>query len=196
MRNIATGFQSRMKFFCASLLLCSFATRLVAENPAPISLWEPQPKFARELATVFRTLENKNAAAGAGADGWLFFAGELRLLSLGRFWGDDAPKVSRAHKPELADPIPAIVDFQQQLKARGIDLLVVPVPPKAAVYPEKIVAGFDARSVDAAPVLHRFYEELRAAGVEVLDPPPVLIQNRESESGAGFSRTASRGSGQ
>src|SRR5437764_12135759 len=114
-----------MKFFCASLLLCSFATRLVAENPAPISLSEPQQKFARELATVFQTLENKNAAAGAGADGWLFFAGELRLLSLSRFWGNDAPKVSRAHKPELADPIPAIVDFQQQLKARGIDLLVV-----------------------------------------------------------------------
>src|SRR2546421_11407226 len=148
-----------MKFFCAFLLLCSFATRLVAENPAPISLSEPQQKFARELATVFRTLENKNAAAGAGADGWLFFAGELRLLSLGRFWGDDAPKVSRAHKPELADPIPAILDFQQQLKARGIDLVVVPVPPKESIYPEKIVPGFDVRSTDPAAHLNRIYDE-------------------------------------
>jgi hypothetical protein len=195
MRNIATGFQSRMKIFCASLLLCSCATRLVAENPAPLSLSEPQQKFSQELATVFQTLEKKNAAAGAGADGWLFFAGELRLLSLGRFWGDDARTVSRAHKPELADPVPAILDFQQQLKARGIDLLVVPVPPKAAVYPEKIVAGFDARSVDAAPVLHRFYDELRAAGVEVLDLTPVLLQNRESEGGAVFCRTDSHWSG-
>src|SRR5438477_9405006 len=153
MRNIATGFQSRMRFFCAFLLLCPFATRLVAENPAPISLSEPQQKFARELATVFQTLEKKNAAAGAGVDGWLFFAGELRLLSLGRFWGDEAPKVSRAHKPELADPIPAIVDFQKQLTARGIDLLVVPVPPKAAIYPEKILPGFAVRTDDAVPVL-------------------------------------------
>src|SRR5437588_8140654 len=178
-----------MKFFCAFLLLCSFVTRLVAENPGPISLSESQQKFARELATVFQTLEKKNAAAGAGADGWLFFAGELRLLSLGRFWGDDARKVSRAHKPELTDPVPAIVDFQQQLKTRGIELLVVPVPPKAAVYPEKIVPGFDARNVDAAPVLHSFYAELRAAGVDVLDLTPVLLQNRANESGAVFCRT-------
>src|SRR3981081_3183996 len=100
MRNIATGFQSRMKFFCAFLLLCSCATRLVAENPAPLSLSEAQQKFSQELATVFQTLEKKNAAAGAGADGWLFFAGELRLLSLGRFLGDEGRKIRRAQQTE------------------------------------------------------------------------------------------------
>src|SRR5437762_9982012 len=46
-------------------------------------------------------------------------------------------------KPESADPIPAIVDFREQLKKRGIDLLLMPVPPKAAIYPEKILPDVD-----------------------------------------------------
>lgn len=168
-----------MKFFSAFVLLCSFATRLVAQNPAPLSFSEPQQKFSHELAAVFQSLEKKNAAAVAGIDGWLFFGGELRLLSLGRFWGDDAAKVSRAHKPDLADPVPAILDFNQQLKARGIELVVVPVPPKAAIYPGKIVPGFDVRTTDPAPVLHRFYDELRAAGIDVLDLTSVFIRDAE-----------------
>jgi hypothetical protein len=180
-----------MRFFCIVLLVSALAG--VAAGQAPLS--ETQQKFANELFSTFQNLEKKNAAAGAGADGWLFFAGELHLLSLGRFWGDDAAKVSRAHKPDLANPVPAILDFQQQLKARGIDLVVVPVPPKAAIYPEKIAPGFDVRSDDSAPMLHRFYDELRAAGIDVLDLSAVLIQNRDNARGAVFCKTDSHWSG-
>jgi alginate O-acetyltransferase complex protein AlgJ len=180
-----------MRFFCTFFLLAVLAGALLAETP----LSEAQQKFAAELASTVANLEKKNAAAGAGVDGWLFFGGELRLLSLGRFWGDDAAKVSRAHKPELKDPVPAILDFQQQLKARGIELVVVPVPPKAAIYPEKIVPGFDVRTADPAPVLHRFYEELRGAGIDVLDLSALFIQNRDHARGAVFCKTDSHWSG-
>ncbi|HEV2840569.1 MAG TPA: hypothetical protein VGW39_04520 [Chthoniobacterales bacterium] len=181
-----------MKFF-RLLLLCSIPAFVLAETP--ISLSDAQEKLRRELAARVQVSERKNAAACAEADGWLFFAAEFRLLSLGRFWGDEASKVSRSHKPELADPIPAIVDFQKQLKARGIDLLVVPVPPKAAIYPEKILPGFDVGAADPAPVLHRFYEELRAAGIDVLDLAPLFIQNRNDKRGGVFCKTDSHWSG-
>jgi hypothetical protein len=180
-----------MRFFCIVLL----AGALVGTEAGETPISETQQKFANELTQTFQNLEKKNAAAGAGADGWLFFAGELRLLSLGHFWGGDAARVSRAHKPDLANPVPAILDFQQQLKARGIDLLVVPVPPKAAIYPDKIVPGFDVRSNDSAPILHRFYDELRAAGIDVLDLSAALIQNRENARGAVFCKTDSHWSG-
>lgn len=193
MRIIATGFQLLMKFFPLLLLLCSTPAILLAETP--ISLSESQQKFRGELATRVEISERKNAAASGEADGWLFFTAELRLLSLDRFWGDEAPKVSRSRKAELADPIPAIVDFQKQLKARGIDLLVVPVPPKAAIYPDKILPGFNVRTDDAAPLLHRFYEELRAAGIDVLDLTPLLIQNRDDKRGGVFCKTDSHWSG-
>src|SRR3954469_23312095 len=156
-----------MRFFCALCFLTASVSRLAAQD------------FAAELATKVQSLEKTKAAAVAGSDGWLFFGGELRLLSLGQFWGDNAAKVSRAHKPELADPLPAILDFHQQLKTRGIDLIVVPVPPKAAVYPEKIVPGFDVRANNPALVLGQFYDELRAAGIDVLDLSPLFVQKRD-----------------
>src|SRR4051794_21010379 len=105
-----------MRFLSALLLLTLGVSRVSAQD------------FPAELGKVVQNLEKTKAAAVAGNDGWLFFGGELRLLALGKFWGDEARKVSRAHKPELTDPLPAILDFQQQLKTRGVDLLVVPVP--------------------------------------------------------------------
>jgi acetyltransferase AlgX (SGNH hydrolase-like protein) len=195
MRIIATGFQLLMKIFCRLILLASLPAFLAAETLMQVSLSDAQQKLRGELAGKVQSAERKNAAAVAEADGWLFFAAEFRLLLLGRFWGDEAPKVSRSHKPDLADPVPAIADFQKQLKARGIDLLVVPVPPKAAIYPEKILAGFDVRTHDAAPLLHRFYEDLRAAGINVLDLTPLFIQNRDDKRGGVFCKTDSHWSG-
>jgi alginate O-acetyltransferase complex protein AlgJ len=183
-----------MKFFRLLILLGLIPSLLRAETLAQIPFSEAQEKLRAEFASKVQGAEKKNAAA-IEVEGWLFFAAELRFLSLGRFWGDEAQKVSRAHKPDLADPIPAIVDFQKQLKARGIDLLVVPVPPKAAIYPEKIVPGFKVGTDDAAPVLHRFYEELRAAGIEILDLTPVFIQNRDDKRGGVFCKTDSHWSG-
>ena len=195
MRIIATGFQLLMKNFCLLLLLSAIPVAGAAEDLAPISLSGAQQKLRSEFASKAQSSERKNAAAAAEADGWLFFAAEFRLLSLGRFWGDEAPKVSRSHKPELADPIPAILDFQKQLKARGIELLVVPVPPKAAIYAEKITPGFDVRTDDAAPVLRRFYEELRSAGIDVLDLTPLFLKDRGDKRGGVFCRTDSHWSG-
>jgi alginate O-acetyltransferase complex protein AlgJ len=180
-----------MRFFGTLFLLAALARASAAQTP----LSEAQQKFAAELAATFAKLEKNNAAAGTGAEGWLFFSGELRLLSLGRFWGEEAAKVSRAHKAELADPVPAILDFQHQLKARGIELVVVPVPPKAAIYPEKIVPGFDVTTTDPAAVLHRFYLELRGAGVDVLDLTALFVRNRDNSRGPVFCKTDSHWSG-
>lgn len=180
-----------MRFFCTVLLSSALAGSLAGQT----TLTDAQQEFRSELAERFGTLVKQNAAAGAGENGWLFFVGELRALSLGRFWGQEAARVSRARNAELADPIPAIVDFNEQLKARGIHLLMVPVPPKAAIYPEKFVPGFDLRSDDPAPVLREFYGELRAAGIDVLDLSPMLIQNREHSRGPVFCKTDSHWSG-
>ena len=195
MRIIATGFQLLMKFFRSLILVCLVPPFLAAQPAVQVSLSDAQQKLRAELASKGQSSEKKNAAACAEADGWLFFAAEFRLLSHGRFWGDEAPRVSRSHKPELADPIPAIVDFQKQLKARGIDLLMVPVPPKAAIYPEKILPGFDVRADDPAPLLHRFYDELRAAGIDVLDLTTLFLQNRDDKRNGVFCKTDSHWSG-
>jgi hypothetical protein len=125
----------------------------------------------------------------------LFLASDIRFLSIGRFWGDDAAKVGRARKADSADPIPAIADFHQQLAQRGIELLLLPVPPKPAVYPEKIVADINLKEENAAPFLEKFYEELRSRGITVVDLRPIFLKNRSNERGSVFCHTDSHWSG-
>ena len=101
-----------------------------------------------------------------GKDNWLFLPTELEFLAKGEFWGPKATNTSVAAKPDWADPLPAIVDFHTKLEAKGIDLLLLPVPPKAQIYADKLP---EATGMPMAEALQTFYGKLREAGVEVLD---------------------------
>jgi alginate O-acetyltransferase complex protein AlgJ len=167
--------------------------KILAGDSIPLS--DSQQKFVNELAAKSRSAESERSAVIPGADGWFFLASDIRFLSVGQFWGADAAKVSRAHKPDSADPIPAIVDFHEQLKKRGIDLLLMPVPPKAAIYPEKILPDVDLHGEMATPYLARFYDELRKRGINVVDLAPVFLQNLASEHGPVFCKNDTHWSG-
>lgn len=126
---------------------------------------------AEEPAAAFRAECAKKAAVGEdiaipGADGWLFLRAELRHIGVGPFWGEAAAKVSKATSPDKADPLPAIVDFHTQLKAKGIELILAPVPCKALVYADKLSGPAEGRM----DTIHQeFYQQLAAKGVKVLD---------------------------
>jgi hypothetical protein len=177
----------------AAILTSLSIPKVFAGDSIPLS--NSQQKFVDELAAKLRSAESKGAAVIPGGDGWFFLSSDIRFLSVGQFWGPDAAKVSRAHKPESANPIPAIVDFHEQLKKRGIDLLLVPVPPKATIYPEKIFPDVDLHGETAAPFLARFYDELRQREIDVVDLAPVFLQNAASERGQVFCKTDSHWSG-
>jgi alginate O-acetyltransferase complex protein AlgJ len=135
-----------------------------------LSLLAPAAQ-AQDPAAVFHAACAQKAADGdamavAGADGWLFLRSELRHIGVGPFWGEAAAKVSRASSPDKADPLPAIVDFSEQLKKAGIDLILMPVPCKALVYPEPLGGPAQGR-LDT--VHQAFYKQLEARGVTVLD---------------------------
>lgn len=124
--------------------------------------------------------------AKQGIDGFCFIKGELRAYSVGVFWGPAAAKAAAYQPPpppadadpaarakalrRLArrDPMPAIVSFNRQLKKAGIELVLLPVPGKVAIYPDKLDPG--APSGKRLDLHHKaFYAALRAAGVNVLD---------------------------
>jgi alginate O-acetyltransferase complex protein AlgJ len=124
-----------------------------------------------------------------GRDGWLFLARELRHLGAGPFWGTNAPAVSRATDAAVSDPLPAIVDFDRQLKALGIELLLMPVPPKAVVYPDKVSGDVkpDARGLPPRTDVHHqaFYRILAEQGVQVLDLTDDFILARREDASEG-----------
>lgn len=108
-----------------------------------------------------------------GKDGWLFLREELEHMASKGYSGEDVLSASKASKAKFADPVPAIVDFNKQLKERGIELIFMPIPPKALIYPEYLPVSMD---LDAVSVLEksyeRFYKQLREQGVQVLDLIP------------------------
>ena len=140
--------------------------------------------FRQTCADLAQNAEKSSSIAVAGKDNWLFLAPELRHLSAGQFWGETAASATRAAKPDIADPLPAILDFNDQLKKLGVELIVVPVPPKAVIYPE-MLPGFTniicTTRIDA--VYQEFYTLLRSKGVNVLDLTDCFLQNKSHSQG-------------
>jgi lysophospholipase L1-like esterase len=83
--------------------------------------------------------------------------------------GPQAATADDARETAPADAATAIVAFRDALQARGIHLLVVPMPVKASVYPEQLARH--ARGADP-PVYahtHALIAELVREGVQTVD---------------------------
>ena len=152
------------------------AVAVAASSFAVMRVWD----FKSMLAEKVDAAGKAGTTVTAGQDGWLFFVPELRHLSVGTFWGDAAKTVSKATVPTAVDPLPAILDFKDQLSKAGIDLLVVPVPAKAAIYPEKLdptAVNSESARLDASDA--EFLGVLKQNGVNVLDLVPPFLQYRK-----------------
>lgn len=156
-------------------------------------------KVTDQYASLARSAQQQGTITVPGKEGWLFFGPELHFVSAGPFWGKASAKVSRATKPEHADPLPAILDFHRQLKKMGVELLMVPVPPKSVVYPD-FLSDQIAPSRERAPLRidkdsQAFYQLLRKNGVRVLDLTPFFLSNRFHPKGAPFCKQDTHWSG-
>lgn len=175
----------------------------------------PAQSFRERCAALARDAEQRGVMTVAGREGWLFLGSELRHLGVGNFWGDRAAGVSRASKPAAADPLPAILDFNDQLKKIGVTLLVVPVPAKAIIYPDFVpirsaigtttgkpdfIPGSPVEPVQSAPLRldsddQAFYALLKTKGIKVLDLTPFFLANRFHPDGALYCKQDSHWSG-
>jgi alginate O-acetyltransferase complex protein AlgJ len=74
------------------------------------------------------------------------------------------------------DPVPAILEFRDQLAERGIELLIVPVPVKASVYPGLLSRRYAATGMAVHNPSHdEFHARLEAEGLRLFDPTPLLV---------------------
>ncbi len=114
-----------------------------------------------------------------GKENWAFLKSELRFLSSGDFWGENSAITSQAKDPKAKDPLAAITAYNKALSAENIELMLLPIPPKAVIYPDKLpdtdlpIARYDES-------IQRFYEILRKQGVKVIDVTPILINARKT----------------
>lgn len=163
--------------------VCAALTSLVVLQAAP---QKPDVK----VAAAFREACSKQAEEAAsadrmtirGTDGWLFLTREVRHMGVGPFWGKDAVAVSRSSRAKHADPLPAIVDFNAQLAKAGIELWLVPVPPKSSIYADKLCPDLIADGgIRVDPHHQSFFELLTSKGVNVVDLAPAFLAAREDD---------------
>jgi hypothetical protein len=158
---------------------------LFQEKPTHASLKRFEETLAKEsdLAAkarlsyqtlLMRWLGQGNDKIVVGHDGFFFFQKEVEMTAGPGFLHRRIAGIRGIEGEPKAgtttDPILAIVDFERQLRARGVHLVFVPVPLKPFIYPERVWPGYPA---SAGPAWNRdreaFKSKLAEAGVDLLD---------------------------
>ena len=176
-------------------LICILFVQTLPEAAEDVNL-EVVDSFKADCAQL---AENARGLSVVGDEGWLFSKNELRHISVGEFWGESAGMISRAKRVERRDPLPAIVDFKERLDRLGIELIFLPIPPKAMIYPDKISESIRAKYGKDSPRLdihhQQFYRILRDKGINVIDLVPEFLTNRYDQKGYLYCKTDTHWSG-
>ncbi len=131
-----------------------------------------QPRMQLALTRLGR-VGNKLAVVGQG--GWLYYTPGLQhvggpgFLSREQLRSREKEALDAGQEPIHADPRPAILAFHRALSQRGIRLVLMPMPDKAALDPGPL-HGRAGRVQPACNVdYERFLSELRQQGVAIFD---------------------------
>lgn len=109
----------------------------------------------------FEWLKDGGDKAVIGRGGWYFYRPGINYML--------APHERATLAGPRNDPVVAIVDYRDQLAARGIQLMVMPVPDKESIYPDRLTARAKLLRGVLAPRTQDLMDRLRAAHVEVID---------------------------
>lgn len=149
--------------------------------------------FAQWLQTGLLGVGNERAYLGR--DGWLFFRPAVDHLTGPGFLEADALAArARAGEaweaPTRPDPRPTLFGLAEALASRGIELVVMPVPVKASLHPERFTLRREAPKAPLRnPSFEAFVRELEAGGVRVFDPAAAMMAIGEGAGVPRFLRT-------
>ena len=139
--------------------------------------------LARHLRPAVQLLLTERLGSGnervyTGRDDWLYYASDVQHV-VGRGFLDPGQLARRVASGDslsqaaAPDPRPALRAFNDALDRRGIALVLLPTPVKPSIHPEPL-----GLRPSAAPVRNvsfsQFAEEMRAAGMLLFDPAPLL----------------------
>jgi alginate O-acetyltransferase complex protein AlgJ len=148
------------------------------ESESVVSAW----LLPRVQSVLTGKLRAGNEQVYLGRDAWLFYRPDVDYIT-GPPFLDASQMRRRAHADRVQpDPVKAIVDFRDQLAARGIDLIAMPVPMKPGIDANKL----STRAGESVPLHNASFAEFKAqlekAGVRVFDPGSSLMQRKTGAS--------------
>jgi hypothetical protein len=158
------------------------ALDLFRKFPSKVNLhrWDDNSKdrsvFAKWLRPVtlqlrYDLLGEMSPKSVKGEADWLFYDQDVEYLlqppyTSDRFYKGTFDTLIAGKRVNLRNPLVAMEDFRDRLKARGIELLLVPIPGKPSIYPEMLWHGIKGQP--SSPTL-ALLDDLRERGFQVAD---------------------------
>jgi hypothetical protein len=121
----------------------------------------------------WKFLANAGEKAVVGRHGWLFYRPSVRFVIERR---------TAAPESDSTDPLPAIRSFRDQLQARRIRLLLVPVPGKESIYPGMLARRAEDAGVVVCEQTRRLLDQLGRYGIEYVDLFEAFRRAKQEES--------------
>lgn len=144
------------------------------ESDSVVSQWLLPPV----QSLLIGHLRAANEQVYLGRDGWLFYRPDVDYVT-GPPFLDGARLKQRTHAARIQpDPVKAITQFREQLAARGIELVLLPVPTKASLEGSHLSTRAETGTLLENSSFAEFQSRLRAAGVRVFDPEQLLLQRK------------------
>ncbi len=109
-----------------SRYLRAFEKKVEDENALVLAV---RPRYQLAVWNIFNDPGEK-VVLGAGEGRWLFYRQDVEFLV--------QPSPLDVRSAKLDNPVEAILKFRDQLKAKGVELLVVITPGKPSIYPERL----------------------------------------------------------
>ncbi len=139
---------------------------------------------------LFRALRDTGAKAIEGYHGWLFYRPGVQYLTEADRMevgpSDSIWASPPTHQTRRDSAVEAIVTYRNQLRQRGIELLIVPVPGKASVYPDLLTHRFaDHAELFRSPT-EDLLEELDQQGIATVNLFEAFRKAREHGGSSGL----------
>ena len=158
-----------------SRYLRAFEKKVEDENALVLKF---RPQYQLAVWTLFNEPGEK-VVLGSGEGRWLFYRQDVEFLV--------QPSPLDVRSAKLDNPITAIMKFRDQLKAKGVELLVVITPGKPSIYPERLTGALDAAGNDAGVKSHgkSILDSLTKLGLNTVDLYTPLLAAKKDDANLG-----------
>lgn len=150
------------------------AAEKAIEGESVVSAWL-QPRVQSVLTAQLRA---GNEQVYLGRDAWLFYRPDVDYITGPPFLAASQMRHRAQVDRVQPDPVRAIVDFQNQLAARGIDLVAMPITMKPGIDANRLSASANESTPLQNASFLEFKARLEKAGVRVFDPGPSLVERK------------------
>ena len=160
-----------------SRYLRAFEKKVEDENALVLKF---RPQYQLAVWKIFSDPGEK-VVLGSGEGRWLYYRQDVEFLV--------QPSPLDVRSAKLDNPIQAILKFRDQLKQKGVELLVVVTPGKPSIYPERLTGASEGAAGAAAIGLEshgkHILDSLTKLGLNTVDLYTPLLAAKKDDANLG-----------